>query len=341
VKRLLRLALVALAAVTAFASPTSAQRTDVLTMVNGDEITGEIKGMTRGRLTYKTDDMGTLSVKWDKVIRLRTTHIQEVLLSNGRRRFGSLRDADQDGRLVILGDTIRLIQIIEITPIEATFLQRTNGFLNFGFTVAQANNARTLTFDWEANYRGEIWGTGANGSSYYQEQEGADPTRRNNVTLSGLRFITGRWAVVTYLDATQNDELGLDLRASISLGAQNRTVLTRRTELKLAAGLVVNQEKFTTAEAATKNLELMGRLDWDLFRYDSPKYDLSVDFQPFLNLTTLGRYRIEFNTRASYEVFSDFNVGVTFRDSFDSQPGSEEASKNDYTVTLTIGWSWS
>jgi hypothetical protein len=41
-----------------------------------------------------------------------------------------------------------------------------------------------------------------------------------------------------------------------------------------------------------------------------------------------------------YELFPDFNVGVTITDTFDSKPPEEDATKNDFVSTVTIGWSY-
>jgi hypothetical protein len=48
-----------------FLAPVSlaAQKTDVVVIANGDVITGEIKGLSRGKLDYNTDDAGRLSIK--------------------------------------------------------------------------------------------------------------------------------------------------------------------------------------------------------------------------------------------------------------------------------------
>ena len=46
-------------------------KTDVVTLANGDRITGEIKRLDRGRLEFKTDDAGTLYLEWDKLVQPR------------------------------------------------------------------------------------------------------------------------------------------------------------------------------------------------------------------------------------------------------------------------------
>ena len=44
-----------------------AQKTDIVIMNNGIFLIGEIKKMQFGLLTLSTDDMGTLSIKWEKI----------------------------------------------------------------------------------------------------------------------------------------------------------------------------------------------------------------------------------------------------------------------------------
>jgi hypothetical protein len=45
-------------------------KTDVVRLVNGDAITGEVSDLGRGRLEYKTDDAGTIYIEWDRVVSL-------------------------------------------------------------------------------------------------------------------------------------------------------------------------------------------------------------------------------------------------------------------------------
>jgi hypothetical protein len=45
--------------------------------------------------------------------------------------------------------------------------------------------------------------------------------------------------------------------------------------------------------------------------------------------------------RIKYEVFSDFNVGLNAMYTFDTRPPAEEnASRSDYRLTLSVGWSY-
>src|SRR6185503_11073737 len=60
-------------------------KTDIVVLSNGDRITGEISSLERGRLEYKTDDIGTLQVEWDNVARLEAVGMFEIVTRDGRR----------------------------------------------------------------------------------------------------------------------------------------------------------------------------------------------------------------------------------------------------------------
>ena len=77
-----RVTLAALAAavvwVAAALRPVSAQQSDTVVLGNGDRIVGEIKYVDRGALSYKTDDMGTLTIKRYKLRRIISYRYFEV-----------------------------------------------------------------------------------------------------------------------------------------------------------------------------------------------------------------------------------------------------------------------
>jgi len=43
--------------------PWTSKKTDVIVLVNGDRLTGEIKSLDRGKLTFSTNDMGTIRIR--------------------------------------------------------------------------------------------------------------------------------------------------------------------------------------------------------------------------------------------------------------------------------------
>ncbi len=98
-------------------APAWAQRTDVVTLINGDSNTGEIVELDRGRLKFETDDAGTILFEWDKIAMVEAAGQFEVTTSDGRRFLGSLGRSRAQSVLIITGtDTIEL-SMSEVTGI--------------------------------------------------------------------------------------------------------------------------------------------------------------------------------------------------------------------------------
>src|SRR5262249_34501246 len=103
-----------------------AEKTDVLVLRNGDRITGEIKGLNRGKLDYSTDDAGRLAVEWVKVTRISSPHSFEVEHGSGAKYFGRLAVTDRDGLLYVVGsrvDSLTIPSVVQISPLDAGFFQ--------------------------------------------------------------------------------------------------------------------------------------------------------------------------------------------------------------------------
>lgn len=84
---------------------TAADKTDVVVFSNGDRLTGEIKGLERGRLSFKTAATDTIRIEWDEVAHLTSDQRLEIDLESGQRYFGSLNSGDTSGSLNVRTDS--------------------------------------------------------------------------------------------------------------------------------------------------------------------------------------------------------------------------------------------
>src|SRR5512138_3921736 len=66
----------------------AAPKTYVVVLVNGDRITGEVKGLEHNQLRFSTDHMGTLSIEWDKIARVQSDQYLQLERSDGVRFYG-------------------------------------------------------------------------------------------------------------------------------------------------------------------------------------------------------------------------------------------------------------
>lgn len=323
------------------ASPLLAQKTDKLILKRGDEITGEVKELDRGKLSYKTDDMGTLSIEWDKVAHLTSTNFFDVENKYGVRYFGRLAASEEPGQLlIILSDTVavRMMDIVAISRINSSFWSRLDGYVDIGLDFQKANDNRQVNGSAEVKYRGEKWYSKLSGSSYFQRQSGAAQTSRNNLSLEGRRLFGNHWSALVFGSLEQNQQLDLDLRKTIGAGATRELIHTNKMTFFVLATLAYANEDYTNDDGSTNTVQAPIGVDFEFFLFDSPKTDLTTDLTVTPILNNLGRWRIDYNARVSYELISDFTIGFSFFDNFDSQPPSADASKNDYGLTFSIGY---
>src|SRR5688500_5799608 len=100
-----------------------AQKTDSVWIRSGDRITGEVKSLRRGLLKYSTDDLGTIDIEWDKVVRISSSATFEVQRRSGHKSSGSLGLASS-GAVVVGADTLALSYIVAMTPLRLSLLDR-------------------------------------------------------------------------------------------------------------------------------------------------------------------------------------------------------------------------
>jgi hypothetical protein len=325
----------------ALAAPAAArEKTDLVVLVNGNNINGEIMGLSRGKLDCKTEDAGRLSIEWLKVARVSSTFMYEVETSAGIRRYSALDPPAGDERGVVQlqdGTRIPVSEIVSLVPIDAGFFSRLSAYFDLGFTLAKANEALTLSTDGFVGYRGERLGTSLQFNLYLQGTNRTPAASSATIQWMGDLYF-GRWTATVGAVAQENSELDLKLRLIFLGGGRYSALQTNLMELLATAGLAGIREQYTTGDP-TWYLAAYVAASWSLFRYDSPKLDAGIDLAAYPYLTDLGRVLLQGAIRVTYEVFLDFNVGLNFTDTYDSRP-PEGGVNNDFNMSITIGWSY-
>ncbi len=321
------------------AESAEAQKTDSVWIRNGDRITGEVKSLSRGLLKWSTDDFGTVNIEWDKVDRISTTRLLEVRLASGDKFFGRL-GLDSTGRVVVGTDTLRLREIVKLTPIKGSFISRLDGYLDLGLSYQKAHSALQFSTGARVQYRGPKAETVLDLTSYAERRDDGPRTSRLTTAVTERFFLSNRWSTGGVIGFDQNAELDLAGRGRL-VGFGTRTfVQTNRLEFLGSGGLVLTREKYFSTEGTTKGVEGLLWLSFRAFRYDSPELDASFVSQAYPSFTIKGRWRLQNDVRLSYELFSDFTLTTTLFDSYDSKPQGVSAPTHDYGTTFGIGWTF-
>src|SRR5215469_18050664 len=100
----MRLMLAASVLACGLASGYERDKSDVVTMRNGDHITGDIVGLEYGKLEVKTDKMGTLSIEWPSVRSVSSKFAFALERRGGDKFYGSITTS-ADGAMLEIAAT--------------------------------------------------------------------------------------------------------------------------------------------------------------------------------------------------------------------------------------------
>jgi hypothetical protein len=344
--------LVLMVALAVAADSAMAQKTDIITLVNGDRITCELKELQRGLLRVKTDSVGTIYVEWLDIATIQSEKHFTVQTTSGVLAFGSLATSeDKQGLDISYADrTVRLKKqaVVEITRVKETFWERLEGSISLGFSYKKANTDVQLNFAADSSYHTKRHSYSAGISALVSSQNDNTATERYLVDFSHQAYIRPNWASLARADLEQNTELDLQLRTLIQGGALYRYFNTNRNRLDNAAGLALNNERyFSTGKDSRTSLEVFFSGGYEFFKFSTPKADVTVRMTVFPSLTESGRVRTSFDTKVRWEIISDLNWDITIFVSTDNQPpeaetdaGSAVASGTDYGIITAFAWTY-
>jgi len=325
------------------AAATAAPKVDVVVLRNGSRVIGEIRSMTKSRLELKTDDMGTLQIEWDNVTQVTAPEFFEVENMDGGLSLGALRPGKGGDTLEVVADwgtdELELWQVARIQLVKGGFWDKFRGSFDVGAGYTSATELLQLDFDGELRYTRPRFEAFAQADAVVTQQPEADDTRRSSLTIGYTRIFPNRHRIFTQGALEQNRELGFDLRSSVLGGWAYALARDRKNQLVGGAGLAVNREKPIEGESTT-NIEAVLGLNYANFAYDFPNTDIQISTFAYLGLNQWGRFRLEASASLRRELFSDFFFGLKGYESYDNEPPTAGAQKNDWGLSLSLGFSF-
>ena len=318
-------------------------RTDVVTLPNGDRITGEIVELERGRLEFKTDDAGTLMLEWDKIASLVATRQFEVVLVDGRRYLGSLGRGDARSLAVIESQqTTRLAmsEVTRISPIGSSFWSKIDGTIDAGYNYTRSSGVAQLNVNSTTAYRVPAAQTRLTASlTMTQSDDGSGRDDRGAIEASYLRYPWRRWFIAGAARLENNESLGITLRSQLAGAFGPRLIDNNRAQLIFGGGIAVNDERGLDVEP-TQNVEAVFLFRSSFYTYDRPTTSFDVALQYFPSLTDLGRHRVQLDTAIRQELWKDLFVSASVYNSYDNRPPNPTSNSNDIGIVFSIGWKY-
>lgn len=326
-----------------------AQKTDTIYHINSNILTGELKKLQYGVITWKMDGMGTINLEEIKVNTMISTKMFQITMKDDIIYFGNFM-ASKDHRTVYIVSTnkegvkekklVKIKDIVEFYPIKSDFWMRTSGNFSLGFNYSKGSNTATVAFSGNLDYRINKSYTSINWSTNNTYQGDTLNSVNSTLSLAYQRLIKNGWSYQTVIGGTQNSELGTKLRWELDLMGLKDIVYNNWNRLYAGTGISVIREIPYGSNPVTQN-DLAGIFEfvWKVYKITKPKVwvDANISFLPYL---TENRYRANFNLNPKVSIFGDnFQAGFSLYYNYDSNPSEGAVSTNDYGMNLNLSYS--
>jgi hypothetical protein len=324
--------------------PAFADKTDIVTLINGNAVTGEIKALEFGTLRYATDSMGTVSIDWEDIVSVTSVQDLQIEITDGSSYFGSLlKSGDQFTVQVKTASrevSLPANEIVRITPIETSekFWHRLDGSFSFGFQSQKSSDITTSNMAADVRYRARTYLVGLKVYSTITDQAVEDTSERHNIETNYQRFLNNRWFTDWFTGWEKSDELGISGRTSVGGAVGRYLVQNNRNQFSLTAGLQATRSSFIGADESTSEAE--GRIEARyLYRSLIPESSLIFTTKIYPLIEDMSRYRAETDISFRREFFSDLYWDLTVGHSYISHPPTG-GSSTDHNITTSIGYSF-
>jgi len=226
-------------------------KTDLITVVNGDQITGAVNAMSAGKLSVSTSYAGTVNIKWREIKQIESRYLYEIRLDDGERIYGRFTTNTTENQLTLRVSgqyrQVDIDDIVEVRSIEEELADKLDLQLSSTITADPDNKTLVLFASGTYDVRGGRTNFSARVDDTRSTPQGEDPSSSNASFVQISReFWRERGTAQSYrvLNARYdtNDELNIDHRGSLGLGLGRYLINDLGHELAVSAGLQGVQE---------------------------------------------------------------------------------------------------
>lgn len=312
---------------------------DVVLLTSGNRMTGQIRELSRGELSFRIDGIGRVDIDWRNVAELHSPQRFYIELTSGERQTGTLDVSS--GQLSISSDTgtrrVAIDDVVRIGPAsERTFMQGVTGSADAGLDVLSAGDEVDWTINVELERRTRRHLTEVQLNSLLRRRDSTDAQRRNHFELGSRRFFEARWFVLGQLHVEEDKELDLDSRVLVGAAFGRNLHQSNRSVLAMYGGADADWEEFRGYDGDTV-FELHGAIEWDWFDASS---DNGLQFRTIVFYAPdQSRTRVEAQATLRHDIANDFYWALRFYESYNSDP-PEDLEKSDTGFGLSIGRSF-
>ena len=314
---------------------------DVVTLANGDRITGAIVKADATALTLKTKAMGDVTIAMTEIATIQSDQPLYLGLSDGQTVAGTVATAGADlqvatketGTVTLNRAALQTIrneaeQTLYLAEAERYrnpgLLDLWSGFADAGLSLA-SGNTDTLTFTLGANAVRETRRDKTSlyiGSLYSRSEVGGESQTTAKAVNGGARydiFLSDRFSVFGITDLEYDAFQQLDLRLVLGGGAGYYLVKNDVTRFQVFGGGNLNKEYFFVDPDRTTGELMLGQ---NYATKLAGRFGFTESFVVFPNLSETGEYRFVFSAAAVTTLNKWLDWHLTLTDRYNSYPAA-------------------
>ena len=320
------------------------RKPDIIYLVNGDRISGEITKMQDGVMSIKTELAGDVQVLWENVERLeggtplvftlQDETVYRGMLGKDSSESDTLTVHTADGSIPVNPSALDVVGTTVKPPVD-----RFKGGANLGLSLLKTNKTRQLSFGVNGSYTADSYYSEASYNSFYTSNDDSDSTSKDYLSASYQRMLPRDWFFTGMFNAARNDGLNLDLRYNISGALGKDIIKSEILTLQALAGVGFVSESYEGLETDTSSEAVFG-LKLKAFELESPQISINGEAMLYPRLTEFDQYRLETKVGMNMALAKNIFWGLSFFDSYYSTAPFPGAETNDYGLVSSLGISF-
>lgn len=316
-------------------------RADVVTLKNGDRITGTVTGITATSVIVDTAAAGTLEFAIGEVADV-TTGAPVQLATDGGEKFAGTVTGLADGQLqVATGGATRSVAIGELVtyrpPVEWEGSIHLGGSITTGNTERRAANAQGEAIRRTDDTRLTLRATWDYGQDKDEATGEWDLTQRRTFgSAKGDYFLTDELYLWGQVSAENDLFADLKLRLTSGAGLGYLLVTEATFSLQAEAGLsYVDENRYASADSSYLAARAAYALRWDI----TPHTQLLQDAEVYPSLEDADDVYARLDTRLRTSLTESMFAQLQHVLDYDNTP-SPGNDRDDHRLIAAVGWTF-
>jgi putative salt-induced outer membrane protein YdiY len=318
------------------------EKTDVITLHNGDHYTGRILYAQYGYLHLSAEHSGTVAIEWPSIRSIETVYSFRV------ERFGGLHYAGPiattpDGANLIVGSGARAVtmpmrEISRLVPYESTFWERIDGSVSLGYSSTKSSGTSEGSFGFKAAYSDVDVDAVLNASALVtKDRTGASTDQDQIQSLTFfLRPSPNFWGLLGNLE--RDRKLGIDGRVVTGALVGRRLLQAESSRIVGVVGLDFNEEWAAGGYGNRGSVEGVTGAEWKVFKFADPNIKLDASLLLYPSVTDSPRLRSSLNITLTFKLTDRFALKFSENGMYDSRPPVVGAETTDYGGSISISY---